>query len=149
MAFVTLHEFQVRYENTVPPADEERVDAFLADACALAENIAGTAYGDGSGSEVPGAIMSTVCTAVRRAYDNPMGLGSETIGDYSWRVSSASAGVYFTPAESRVIRRAAGKTSVGTIELQGMLPDTIDDAQYVNDAGSSEPILYFDREDLP
>ena len=45
------------------------------------------------------------------------------------------------------MRRAAGKSSVGTLELQGMLP-AVDDAQFVTDAGSSEPILYFAHEDL-
>ena len=45
------------------------------------------------------------------------------------------------------MRRAAGKLSVGTLELQGMLP-AVDDAQFVTDAGSSEPILYFAHEDL-
>jgi hypothetical protein len=148
MSFVPFDEFQIRYENTVPAADEERVGAFLEDACALVADITGVTYVDGSGSEVPGAIVAAVCTAVRRAYENPSGLGGETIGDYSWRVSTAGSGVYFTPDEARIMRRAAGKSSVGTLELEGMLPNTIDDAQYLGVVGSSEPILYFDREDL-
>jgi len=85
---------------------------------------------------------------VLRAYDNPSGLAGETIGDYSWRgASAAGSGLYFTPAEERIMRRAAGKLSVWTLELQGMLP-AVDDAQLVTDAGSSEPILYFAHEDL-
>lgn len=46
------------------------------------------------------------------------------------------------------MRRAAGKSRVGTIALKGMLPGTLDGAQYLADAGSPEPILYFDQEDL-
>jgi len=153
MTFVSFDEFQVRYENTIPAADEERVGALLDDASALAADITGTTYEDGSGSEVPGAVLATVCTAVRRAYENPLGLAGETIGDYTWRTGytgitgSAATGVYFTDAEARIMRRSVGKSSVGTLELQGMLP-AVDDAQFVTDAGSSEPILYFAHEDL-
>ena len=155
MSFVTFTEFQVRYENTVPAADEERVAAYLEDACALVSDVVGatvTAAWDesGSGGEAPGAIVAVVYAAVRRAYENPGGLQGETIGDYSWRgAGSQSVGVYFTPAEMRQIRRAAGLSAVGTIELQGMLPDSVDAAQYLTDSGSPlSPILYFAREDL-
>jgi len=127
MTFVSLDEFRLRYENTIPLADEARVGALIDDACALAADITGTTYEAVLGvlPPVPGSVTATVCTAVRRAYENPLGLGGETIGDYSWRVSAASSGVYFTPDETRIMRRSAGKSSVGTLELQGMLPDTI------------------------
>ncbi len=159
MAFVSFTEFQVRYENTIPAADEERVAAYLEDACALVTDILGAtvtaAYGDGSGESVPGGIVAAVCNAVRRAYDNPNGLQGETIGDYSWRSgytgvsASANIGVYFTPAEVRQIRRAAGLSALATIDLQGMLPDAISAEQYVADAGSPwSPILYYAQEDL-
>jgi hypothetical protein len=147
MTFVAFDEFQVRYADTIPAGDEERVAAFLEDACALAEDISGVVYPDGSGSVVPGSIVAVVCTAVARAYDNPLGLGGETIGDYSYRVAASGSGVYFTPSESRIIRRAAGKSAVGTIELQGMLPQ-VDENQLLQDANSDEPILYFADEDL-
>ena len=152
MAFVSLDEFTVRYENTIPAADEERVGALLDDACALAADITGTTYA--VGDAVPGVITATVCTAVLRAYDNPSGLAGETIGDYSWRGASVAgagayfgSGLYFTPAEERIMRRAAGKLSVGTLELQGMLP-AVDDAQFVTVAGSNEPVPWFAYEDL-
>ncbi len=152
--FVSFDDFQARYENTVPAADEERVGAFLDDACALISDIIGATkaatYGDGSGESVPGAIIATVCTAVRRAYENPGGLQSETIGDYSYQRGASSAGVYFTPAETKVILRAAGHSSLATLELEGMLPNTVDEAQYLTDTGSpNEPILWFATEDMP
>ena len=154
MSFVNFEDFQVRYENTVPAADEERVAVLLEDACAIAADIIGSTYADGSGSEVPGAIVVTVCAAVRRAFENPTGLQGETIGDYTWRVgytgtrSSASSGVYFTPAEARIMRRAAGRSAVGSVELRGMLPNSVDDAQLLGVVGSLEPILYFNQDDL-
>jgi len=157
MSFVSFMEFQVRYENTIPAADEERVVAFLEDACALVSDIVGATVTaawdeDGSGTGAPGSVVAAVCAAVRRAYDNPGGLAGETIGDYSWRGTSgvgASAGVHFTAAEIRQIKRAAGVSAVGTIELEGLLPNTIAEAdQYVSDSASSESILYYAREDL-
>jgi hypothetical protein len=157
MSFVSFTEFQVRYENTVPVADEERVAALLDDACALVTDIVGATVTaawdeDGSGTEAPGGVVAAVVAAVRRVYDNPSGLQGETIGDYSWRSASAAgapAGVYFTAAETRQIKRAAGVSVVGTIELEGMLPDTIaDSSQYVADADSSNSVLYYAREDL-
>lgn len=149
MSFVSFEDFQLRYENTIPAADEERVAVLLEDACAIASDIIGSTYIEGSGSEVPGAIIATVFTAVCRAYENPTGLQGETIGDYTWRGGGASAGVYFTDGEARIMRRAAGKKRIGTIELQGMLPDSIEEEQLLGDTGSTEPILYFDREDIP
>jgi hypothetical protein len=153
MSFVSFTEFQVRYENTIPAADEERIAAYLEDACALVSDIVGATVAaawdeDGSGSAAPGGIVAVVYAAVRRAYENPGGLQGETIGDYSWRgAGSQSTGVYFEPAEVRQIRRAAGLSAVGTIELQGMLPDTLGASQYltVTDGGAS--VLYYDEDD--
>jgi len=125
VSFVTLSDFEARYENTVPAADEDRVSVLIEDACDIAADIIGSNYTSGA---VPGAIVATVCTAVRRAYENPTGLAGETIGDYTWRVgytgtrSGSSSGVYFTQEEARVMRRAAGTLSLKTITLETYLP---------------------------
>ena len=125
-------DFQVRYENTIPAADTDRVTALLADAYALVEAITGVAYPilDVTATPppiayeaVPGVIVAVVCNAVRRAYENPLGLGSETIGDYSWRASAGSpGGVYFTSDEKRILRGAAGLSGVGTLTLTTFSP---------------------------
>lgn len=150
MSFVTIDDFELRYENTVPAADVARVEALLGDACDLAMDVIGKTYADGA--TVPSILTAKVCEAVRRAYDNPSGLQGETIGDYSWRGSSggsASAGVYFTPAEIRIMRRAAGRSGAGAIELEGDFPQQVTDEQYLADAGSpTEPVLYFSTDDL-
>jgi len=125
MSFVTLSDFVARYENTVPVADEDRVAILIDDACAIAADIIGSTYTSGV---VPNGIVTTVCTAVRRAYENPTGLAGETIGDYSWRTgytgprSSSSSGVYFTDVEARVMRRAAGTLGLKTLTLETYLP---------------------------
>jgi len=154
MSFVTIDEFSLRYENTVPAGDVARVEALLSDACDLAADIIGKTYAEGSGSEVPSIITAKVCEAVRRAYENPSGLQGETIGDYSWRgasAGSASIGVYFTPAESRIMRRAAGRSAAGAIQLETNMADAAatDDELYLPVTGSTEPVLYFDHEDIP
>ena len=46
------------------------------------------------------------------------------------------------------MRRSAGKSAVGSIELTGLLPDSISDDQLLDVVGSDEPVLYFAEEDL-
>jgi len=147
MSYVTIEDFQVRYENTVPYGDNSRIQALLNDACALASDITDTEYADGV--DVPGGVIACVCAAVRRAYENPTGIQGETIGDYSWRAASVgSGGVYFTEDEKRTLRRAVGKSSGGYIELEGHLPATVSTAQYV-DTTDGESVLYYAVEDAP
>jgi len=147
MSYVTIEDFQVRYENTVPYGDNSRIQALLNDACALASDITDTEYADGV--DVPGGVIACVCAAVRRAYENPTGIQGETIGDYSWRAASVgSGGVYFTEDEKRTLRRAVGKSSGGYIELEGYLPATVSTAQYV-DTTDGESVLYYAVEDAP
>ena len=118
--FVTLSTFADRYENTIPAADETRVLALLGDACALASDLVGIDY---DAVVVPAAITSVVCAAVRRAYENPLGLSGEGIGDYNWRVAAAgSGGIYFTPDETRIIRRAAGRSGAGSLTMTSAFP---------------------------
>ena len=147
MSYVTIEDFQVRYENSVPYGDNTRLQALLDDACDMAADIIDTEYADGV--DVPGGVIACVCAAVRRAYENPTGIQGETIGDYSWRAASVgSGGVYFTEDEKRILRRAVGKSSGGYIELEGHLPATVSTAQYV-DTTDGESVLYYAVEDVP
>jgi hypothetical protein len=120
-AFVVYDTFAQRCESEIPVADQWQIEAFLDDACALVEDIVDDTY---TTATVPAVTVAVVCSAVRRAYDNPGGLLTETMGDYTWRVSAASPGVYFTPAEERRIRRAARKLGVGSITLSSPFPAT-------------------------
>ena len=143
MSFVTIDQFEVRYG--APISDQDRVEALLEDACAQVEDIAGESYTE---DNIPAAIVGVVVTAVRRAFDNPGGLIGETIGNYTWQAGrSSGAGVYFTPQELKIIRRAAGKMSVSSLTLEGFMPVVSAD-QYISDSGSGEPILYYAEEDL-
>lgn len=68
---------------------------------------------------VPPSVKAVALDVAVRAYDNPKGFASESLGAYSYSRDSASTrgGVYLTPDEKRTIRRAAGRTGLGTIEL--------------------------------
>lgn len=125
MTLVSYAAFVARYENTVPVADAERVQAFLDDAYALVTSIGGVDYLAGAEADIPAAVVAVVCAAVRRAYENPLGLAGESIGDYSWRGGAASEnGVAFTKSEKGIIRRATGRLGVGTLTLTTYMPAT-------------------------
>ncbi len=144
MSFATITDFIARY-GSVAASDETRVDALLADACAMVEDLTGETY---TSATVPQAIIGVVATAVRRAYENPSGLTGETIGNYTWQGGrSGGAGVYFTAQEQKVIRRAAGKQGVVAHTLEGYLP-VVDESQFMYASDGGDAILYYDVEDL-
>lgn len=68
----------------------------------------------------PDAVKVVVLNAARRAFLNPEELVSEALGDYSRKRASAS--VFLTREEMHTIRKAAGKSGVGALDLFGDLP---------------------------
>lgn len=144
MSFVTYEEFEVRYGGTVPAGDKDRIEALLADACALIEDLTDDTY---EASGVPQTLVAIAVTAARRAYDNPSGLTSETIGSYSWS-GGGGAGVYLTLAEQKMILKAVGRSRMVSATLQGVLPSTLTDEQYLT-TNQGDPVLYFNQDDLP
>ena len=150
MSWVTFDDFQDRYGRPVPSTDEVQVGAFLEDACGMIEDIIGRSYdSDGSGDLPPAAIVSVICTAVRRAYENPDGLTMEVTGGHTWMTAPSGSGVYFTAGELRIVRRAARKLGMVSATLTSVLPATVpSDEQYAVVRGSAEPLLYFAQDDL-
>jgi len=124
-AFVTFAMFSDRYGGDIPGADEIWIEALLVDACGLVEDLIGDTY---TASTVPVTTVAAICASVRRAYDNPSGLVSETIGDYTWRTAfsgtsaAGKSGIYLTPEERRNVRRAAGQLSATSLTLTSNLP---------------------------
>ncbi len=147
MSFVTIEDFEVRYGSVIAAQTERlRVEALLADACGLIEDLTDTDYDNESA--IPQTMINVAVTAARRAYENPQGLVGETVGNYTWQAGrSGGAGVYLTLAEQRMVLRAAGKNSAVSVGLEGYLPTT-DESQYLTVNGSEESVLYFDQEDL-
>jgi hypothetical protein len=86
-------------------AELARAEAALTDARELVTAAAGTAL-----SDPPQPVTITITlTAARRAYLNPTGAESETVGPYSVRYSEDSVnGVYLTDAELRALHGLAG-----------------------------------------
>lgn len=124
---VTLANFQTRYGRVMVGEEITRVGAHITDASALVVDVADmtTAW---TAATLPAAVLPIVCEVARRAFDNPAGLQSETIGDYTWRGGASgtgvavSSGIYLTSDERRVVRRAAGRLGVGTVTLSADIP---------------------------
>jgi len=128
-ALVSLEEFAARLGG-IAAADEERAQAALDDASALIRVEAGTedwVDDEGALETVPDVVVA-VCVAVAgRAFRNPDGLRSEQIGTYSVSYGdTTSTAVYLTAADRRIIRRAVGLMSLGSIELEsGYAPNIV------------------------
>lgn len=137
-ALVSLDEFAVRLGG-IAAADEDRAQACLDDASALIRDEAGAedwVDDDGGLEEVPGVIVA-ICVAVAiRAFRNPEGVRSETVGGYAVTYADASTAVYLTPGERAQVRRAAGRSSIGSVTLESpYMPDTV----WVPVEGTTEP----------
>lgn len=123
MALISLLQLTDRLGRTLDATQETQAEAFIDDASALVLQIANLDT-DWTDADVPAAVIPVVVNMVRRAVENPRGLTSEQIGNYQWQASSgssASSAIYATTQERRIIRRAAGHLSVGTVALEGYL----------------------------
>lgn len=123
-ALAELSDLEARLGVDLSGSDSTRAQAALDDASAVIRDEAGVDFLDPEDDasldpDMP-AVIVTICLAVAmRAYDNPNGERSESLGSAS--VSHGvygQAGVYLTPTERRMVRKAAGSASVGTVELR-------------------------------
>jgi hypothetical protein len=116
-ALASLDDLRTRMGSV---SDEARALALLDDASALIRAEANYTWIDAEGldEEVPALILMVCCKVVERVLSNPDGLSGEAIGGYSAQFSNASTDVYLTKQERRLVRKAAGTTPIGTIELQ-------------------------------
>lgn len=144
MSLISLSQYGTRvgvdYDESSPGATEEQIEAFLEDASAIVNLIAfGTTEDDywtdwdASGDNpVPAAVIPVIVNMVRRALENPRGLTGEQLGDYQWQAASGTqTAIYATREERKIIRRAAGTLSVGTVQLEGYLP--VSNIEYIDD----------------
>lgn len=137
-ALVSLDDFTLRV-GTITPADEDRAQACLDDASALIRGEAGKNWTNDDGDELADVpdVIAAICVAVAiRAFRNPEGVRSETIGGYAVTYADASTAVYLTPGERAQVRRAAGRSSIGSVTLESpYMPDTV----WVPVEGTTEP----------
>lgn len=117
----TVAALGLRLGTTLAGSDAERAAAVLDDASALIRGEAGTAWVDGEGalSGVPAVVEAVALAVAYRAFRNPDGFSQTSLGDASvaFDRGTGQAAVYLTRDERRAVRRAAGTTAVGAIEL--------------------------------
>lgn len=85
--------------------DDARAELMIAQATALAESIV---------TPLPAAASAVVLAAAGRAYANPQGVTSETVGPYS--VQRPQAGLFLTRDERRTLQRLAGRGGAFTVD---------------------------------
>lgn len=117
-AFATLEQLADR----VTVDDEARAQAALDDASVEIRSIAGVSFVTDDELDFTSypvwaedALVKVCCASAIRSLANPAGEQSETIGSYSHSFANASPDVYLTANEKRLVRRAAGRTGLGTI----------------------------------
>ncbi len=64
---------------------------------------------------LPAQVRASALEVVARAYRNPEGYTSETVGEYTYRRGQAGSGVYLTPAEVVAMREAVAPTSTSRV----------------------------------
>lgn len=120
-ALATTDALALRLGVTFSVSETERAAAVLDDASALIRSEAGVDWVDEQGQllDVPTVVESIALAVAYRAYRNPDGLGQASLGDASvtYDRGPGQSAVYLTRDERRSIRRAAGITAAGAIEL--------------------------------
>lgn len=129
MALITTTQLTDRLGRVLDATQTTQAEAFIDDASALVLQIADLET-DWTDADVPDAVVPVVVNMVRRALENPRGLTSEQIGNYQWQASAGSSAIYATTQERRIIRRSAGKLSIGTVALEGYLLTDIGPSAY-------------------
>lgn len=104
--------------------DLGRATAALEDASALVRAEAGRPFlnDDGDAVTAPAAVVTIVVQAALRAFRNPEGFATESLGDYSYRLTDEAASVYLTEEEKRIVRDAGGVSSYGVVSVRTPTP---------------------------
>lgn len=142
----TLSELELRAGFQ---AEAARAEAVLADVSALAREEAGRDWMNNavtpSVPNPPDVVITVVLKAAKRALENPDGLSSETVGDYTWRKEGTEDGVYLTDRECRILRRVGGKSGLWTQPTTRVAPDECGTG-FVDDQFGLEPFPYYKLE---
>ena len=139
----TVTDLGLRLGVTLSGTDHDRAVAALDDASALIRADAGVAWVDNEDAlaDVPAIVQAVALAVAYRAFRNPDGLAQTSLGDasVSYDRGTAQAAVYLTRDERRAVRRAAGTTAMGAIELAS--PWAMPASDYpVAVAGGGDPI---------
>lgn len=122
MALATKEDFEARYGS-----GDERVTPLLEDASALILSEVASASAEWVTAEEPETVppvVKAICIEVAyRAWSNPDSLSSEQLGEHTqaWADRSGQA-LRLTAAESRIIEREAGISSLVSVPLENPFP---------------------------
>lgn len=106
---------QARLGRTLTGADVDRAAAALSDVSALARGVAEQQW-PLAPTGVPDDVIAVVLAAARRAFDNPEGFLSQTMGPLSaTRAPSMVTGNVFTSAETTILKKARPKAGLWTL----------------------------------
>jgi hypothetical protein len=90
----------------------------------LTDDLIADAYGGPLPTPAPARVRRIALEVAKRAYQNPNGYVSETLGDYSYNRGSRSSpramdqsGLYLTDEERRAIASVAGRSTVRTVQF--------------------------------
>jgi hypothetical protein len=132
---ITIAELEARTRKTYADTALAQANAAIADASALVRLIADGAdfHDDADALDLPEAIRPVVVAMVRRALEVPAGaaagLTAEMVGAYSWQAAGGGSGsgvsssgpaasLYATRREVRIIRKAAGLSSLRSVPIE-------------------------------
>lgn len=111
---LTVQQFLARYPQPVPDSEHERVQAALEDAEIAVRVEAGLS----TDAPLPAALEPIVLRVAIRTFANPLGISSETIGDYTWRADNRPVGTVLSPDERAEIARVMGHGGVVSVPIR-------------------------------
>lgn len=121
MALADRSDFEVRH-GPLASDEEERVDALLEDAEALAELELGVFPEGwvGEDPKVPAAVKAVCIQVAYRAWENPDAVAREQLGEVArtYRGTDQADALWLTKNEAKLIRKAAGKSSLTSIPVE-------------------------------
>lgn len=126
-ALATVDQVSDRLGRSFTVDQERQVAALLDDASALVRAVGDVAWDpDDVDNPPPATVVAVTVAVVRRMLDNPSGFRQMSVGGVS--VTSAEAGhtVELTRSEYRTVRRAAGRSNVGSVGVRRGQPYGVD-----------------------
>ncbi|SHM99647.1 hypothetical protein [Streptomyces yunnanensis] len=118
MDLTNLEEIERRLDAPLMESEKGRVQALIEDSSAVVSAYAGFVNGWPIGREIPKPIAIICRQVVLRCFSNPMGITSESMGDYSYRRSSnAVAGLQLTLDEKKQIDFAMNRAPVKSVRV--------------------------------
>ncbi len=123
MAYVTPDAVALRLGRRIGSSDldPDLLDALIADACALVDQIVSADTASTWSNGAPAAVVPVIVSMIRRALDNPHGYTSESNMGYAYS-GGKSEGIFATDDERRAILSAAGVGGVRSVDISIPFP---------------------------